>query len=144
MGLDKKTAKRDLRKFELEEFTSPSPRKIDGSRVIYESRPLVPRIYKYGRPVFCDFGQARFGNYDNLFDIQPYQYRAPEVIFDIPWDEKVDIWSVGVMVRAAMSLFSNNNEVTMKRYGICWGTATCSVLRADWMTSEIMSTTLRI
>ena len=32
-------------------------------------------------------------------DIQPYQYRAPEVILGAPWDEKVDIWAVGVMVR---------------------------------------------
>ncbi|CAA7268405.1 unnamed protein product [Cyclocybe aegerita] len=30
--------------------------------------------------------------------IQPHQYRAPEVILNIPWDEKVDIWSIGVMI----------------------------------------------
>jgi hypothetical protein len=49
--------------------------------------------------VLCDFSEARLEKYDNMADVQPYQYRAPEVIFDIPWDEKVDIWSVGVMVR---------------------------------------------
>jgi len=47
--------------------------------------------------VLCDFGEARLGEYDNV-DIQPYHYLAPEVILDIPWDEKVGIWSVGVMV----------------------------------------------
>lgn len=31
-------------------------------------------------------------------DIQPYQYRAPEVILGVPWGRKVDIWSVGVMI----------------------------------------------
>ncbi|KAF8803221.1 kinase-like protein, partial [Phlegmacium glaucopus] len=60
----------------------------------------------YGQPVLCDFGEARFGEYDNMADIQPYQYRAPEVIFDIPWDEKVDIWSVGVMI---WDLLGNRN-----------------------------------
>ncbi len=32
-------------------------------------------------------------------DIQPYVYRAPEVILDIPWSYPMDIWNVGVMVR---------------------------------------------
>jgi serine/threonine-protein kinase SRPK3 len=37
-----------------------------------------------------------------MANIQPFQYRAPEVIFNISWDEKVDIWSVGVMVRISV------------------------------------------
>jgi serine/threonine-protein kinase SRPK3 len=95
--MNEKTAEQDLEKFEKDELTSPGARKIVGDRVIYTSRPLVPPVYKYGQPVLCDFGEARLGEYD-LADIQPYQYRAPEVIFQIPWDEKVDIWNVGVMV----------------------------------------------
>ncbi|KAF9446165.1 CMGC/SRPK protein kinase [Macrolepiota fuliginosa MF-IS2] len=98
LGMNEETTKQDLNNFEKAELTSPTARKVDGSRVIYISRPLVPPRYDYGRPVLCDFGEARFGEYDNSADIQPYQYRAPEVIFDIPWDEKVDIWSVGAMV----------------------------------------------
>ena len=97
--MNEETAKLDLDKYEQEEQNSPCARKSDGERVIYVSRRLVPPIYDYGLPVLCDFGEARFGDYDNMADIQPYQYRAPEVIFDIPWDGKVDIWSVGVMVR---------------------------------------------
>ena len=97
------TAKQDLDNFENAEVTSPTARKLDGDRVIYASRPLVPRIYNYSLPVLCDFGEARLRNQDNMADIQPYQYRAPEVIFQIPWDEKVDIWSVGVMVRTVIS-----------------------------------------
>ncbi len=53
----------------------------------------------YGRPVLCDFGEARFGGKTYMDIIQPYQYRAPEVILGAPWDEKVDIWTIGVMVR---------------------------------------------
>ena len=96
--MNEETAEQDLDKFEKDELTSPGARKIKGDRVIYTSRPLVPPVYSYGRPVLCDFGEARFGEFDNMADIQPYQYRAPEVILDIPWDEKVDIWSVGAMV----------------------------------------------
>lgn len=98
--MNEETAEQDLEKFEKDELTSPGACKIDGDRVIYTSKPLVPPIYSYGRPVLCDFGEARFGEYDNIADIQPYQYRAPEVILDIPWDEKVDIWNIGVMVSA--------------------------------------------
>jgi serine/threonine-protein kinase SRPK3 len=99
LGMNEKTTEQDLDKYEQDELKYPCARKIDGDRVIYASRKLFPSVYSFGRPVLCDFGEARFGEYDNMVDIQPYQYRAPEVIFDMPWDNKVDIWSVGVMVR---------------------------------------------
>lgn len=86
--------------FEKRELETPSARKIVQGRVIHTSRPLVPPIYNYGRPVLCDFGEARFGDYDPTIDIQPYQYRAPEVILDIPFTPMVDVWNVGVMVRS--------------------------------------------
>ncbi|KAI0278744.1 kinase-like domain-containing protein [Russula brevipes] len=106
LGMNEQTAERDFDNFEKNELTSPSARKIEGDRVIYTSRPLVPLVYSYGWPVLCDFSEARFGEYDNMADIQPFQYRAPEVIFDIPWGEKVDIWSVGVMI---WDLLGNGN-----------------------------------
>ncbi|KZT02281.1 protein kinase [Laetiporus sulphureus 93-53] len=106
LGLDDNSAKDDLKKFEKQEVEFPSPRKIDSDRIIHTSRPLVPRIYNYGRPVLCDLGEARFGKLNPMDDIQPYQYRAPEVILDIPWDEKVDIWNVGVLI---WDLFENGN-----------------------------------
>lgn len=99
-----------LRHFEAAELSHPSRRKIDGDRVIYESRGLI-RPEKPGRPVLCDFGEARFGKDTYVDDIQPYVYRAPEVILDIPWTYSVDIWNVGVMVSVsteyACDLFSN-------------------------------------
>jgi len=111
LGMNEETAKQDLEKFEEQELNSPCARKIDGERIIYTSRPLAPSLYPYGRPILSDFGEARFGEYDNMADIQPYQYRAPEVIFDIPWDEKVDIWNVGVMVRAKLVLDEDQMQV---------------------------------
>ncbi|PPJ56168.1 hypothetical protein CBER1_09086 [Cercospora berteroae] len=79
------------------EMKNPIPRKVDGDRVIYESRGLrMPK--KTGPPVLCDFGEARFGSSSYTDDIQPYVYRAPEVILDIPWSYEADIWNVGVMI----------------------------------------------
>ncbi|PGH32207.1 hypothetical protein GX50_04991 [[Emmonsia] crescens] len=37
-------------------------------------------------------------------DIQPYLYRAPEVLLRMKWDNKVDIWNVGVLI---WDLFEN-------------------------------------
>nr|POE98275.1 serine/threonine-protein kinase srpk [Quercus suber] len=86
-----------FRNYERNEAKSPSPRKIDGDRIIYESRGLgLPS--KTGPPMLCDFGEARFGQTTYTDDIQPYVYRAPEVILDIPWSYEVDIWNVGVMI----------------------------------------------
>ncbi|OGM47773.1 protein kinase [Aspergillus bombycis] len=85
-----------LADFEEEEKSSPSPRKILGNRVIYASRKLR-KTKQHGRPTLCDFGQARRGSTTYQGDIQPYIYRAPEVLLRMPWDETVDIWNVGLL-----------------------------------------------
>ncbi|RAL03696.1 kinase-like protein [Aspergillus ibericus CBS 121593] len=85
-----------LSDFEEEEKSNPSSRKIAGDRVIYASRKLK-KTKQHGRPTLCDFGQARFGAQTYSGDIQPYIYRAPEVLLRMPWNEKVDIWNVGVL-----------------------------------------------
>lgn len=82
---------------EKAELSSPSPRKVDSDRVIYESRGLI-RPKRSGRPVLCDFGEARFGKPTYTDEIQPYVYRAPEIILNIPWTFSADIWNVGVLV----------------------------------------------
>lgn len=87
-----------LTDFEEEEKSNPSPRKIVGDRVIYASRQLRS-TKQHGRLILCGFGQARFGSNTYTGDIQPYIYRAPEVVLRMPWNEKVDIWNVGVLVR---------------------------------------------
>ncbi|KAL4783324.1 kinase-like protein [Aspergillus varians] len=85
-----------LSDFEEEEKLNPSLRKILGDRVIYASRSLR-KTKHHGRPTLCDFGQARLGSDTYSGDIQPYIYRAPEVILQMPWNEKVDIWNVAVL-----------------------------------------------
>ena len=93
-----------LIEFDERERSAPSPHKIDGDRVIHTSQQLaVPK--EYGRPTLCDFGEARLGGTECTGDIQPWFYRAPEVILDLPWNNKVDMWNLGVMVCPCFSSF---------------------------------------
>ncbi|WPH04301.1 CDK4/6, putative [Acrodontium crateriforme] len=86
-----------LKEFESRERSDPSLRKVDGQRIIYESRGfMLPS--KMGRPILCDFGEARYGPPPFVDDIQPYIYRAPEVILDIPWGVQTDVWNLGVLI----------------------------------------------
>jgi serine/threonine protein kinase len=88
-----------LEDFEKAEAENPSPSKvIDDTRTIYRSRKLhLPTDDLWGQPVLCDFGEARIGDSHSGF-IQPELYRAPEVLFEMEWGSKVDIWSVATLV----------------------------------------------
>lgn len=81
------------------ETETPSARKVTQGQTIYETRPFKrPKgSGQWGLPILSDFGEARIGRVHKGL-IQPDLYRAPEVVLDMSWDEKVDIWSVGVMV----------------------------------------------
>ncbi|KAJ5934532.1 hypothetical protein N7466_004079 [Penicillium verhagenii] len=84
------------RQIEEDEISRPVARKILDDREIYLSRP-VP--VSEGLPVLSDFGEARIvcGKAKQRGDVMPGIYRAPEVILDMEWNNKVDIWSIGVM-----------------------------------------------
>ena len=83
--------------FEDEERTEPSLRKIDENRIIYATRPVgIPDDAT--RAVLCDFGDAHFGDKTYIGEVMPDLYRAPEIVLGISWNEKIDIWSVGLMV----------------------------------------------
>jgi hypothetical protein len=53
-----------------------------------------------GSLVICDFGCARLGDEGQKFegDVMPNFYRAPKIILGMPWDSKIYIWSIGLMV----------------------------------------------
>ena len=83
--------------FEEEEWTEPSLRKLDGDRIIYATRQVdIPDNPSH--VVLCDFGDAQFGEETYIGEVMPDLYRAPEIVLGIPWNEKIDIWSVGLMV----------------------------------------------
>ena len=93
-----------FKNFEEEEWTEPSLRKIDGDHVIYATRQVdIPDNPSHA--VLCDFGDAQFGEEKYIGEAMPDLYRAPEIVLGIPWDEKIDIWSVGLMVSETMFLW---------------------------------------
>ncbi|KAF2671233.1 putative CDK4/6 [Microthyrium microscopicum] len=102
LGIGNKSILDEFAKHELE---YPTPRKVDGTRIVYESRDL-DNTPNPGRPVLTDFGEARLNEGSHSGLIQPTQYRAPEVLFRLPWNHKVDIWNLGAMI---WDLFEDRN-----------------------------------
>ncbi|OBT92180.2 hypothetical protein VE01_10058 [Pseudogymnoascus verrucosus] len=91
-----------LADFVKAEVDSPTPRKqIDESRIIYKSRKFgrPDKAKGYGLPSLCDLGESRIGatQESNPF-VQPHIYRAPEVMFDMPWGSAADIWNVAGLI----------------------------------------------
>ncbi|KAB8226144.1 kinase-like domain-containing protein [Aspergillus novoparasiticus] len=77
--------------FATAEFETPSPRNRKFRR------PIGGR--DYGPPVLCDFGEARIGKTQESGPfVQPHIYRAPEVIFEMPWGSAIDIWNLAGLV----------------------------------------------
>ncbi|KAL2862685.1 uncharacterized protein BJX67DRAFT_292184 [Aspergillus lucknowensis] len=75
-----------LSRMEQDELIRPISRKVLADRTIYHSRamPLCT-----GSPVLSDLGEARLGVGKHRGDIMPGIYRAPEVILEMDWDQKV-------------------------------------------------------
>ncbi|AEO67582.1 uncharacterized protein THITE_160781 [Thermothielavioides terrestris NRRL 8126] len=107
--------KAELKKVEEAEMAEPSPRKVFKTHTIYSSRPLElqPTV-----PVLCDFGEARFGSESYGEHVMPDLYRAPEIVLRIEWDEKIDIWALGLMCGLKMwTLVEGTNLFTDNRGG---------------------------
>ena len=86
---------KDLEEGELEQ---PSACEIDGDRVIYASTRLeIPD--DPGNFVLCDFGDAQICHKEYYGEVMPDLYRAPEIVLRMPWNKKIDIWNVGLLVR---------------------------------------------
>lgn len=56
------------------------------------------KIMVEGNAIIADFGNAMFTEELTTNEIQDRLYRAPEIILDLPYDQTVDIWSVGCCV----------------------------------------------
>lgn len=85
-----------LENFERQELSKPSPRKEENGGIIYMSRELETPA-KVGAPILCDFGSAVSSDTEHTGDVQPDTYRAPEVILEVPWTSRIDIWNVGCL-----------------------------------------------
>ena len=59
-----------------------------------------------------DFGSSCFIGEELSYYVQSRSYRAPEVMIGVPYDTKIDIWSLGCIIAEAFSgvvLFPNNS-----------------------------------
>ncbi len=80
------------------ERKKPGPRKIvDEGLTIYTSQKPDCKGVEY--PILGDLGMAEFGQtgYDHM--IQPIPYCGPEVILGMIWNQSVDNWNLGILVR---------------------------------------------
>ena len=84
-----------LAKFAQEEDEMPFARIVRPARTVYTSRFMPLSL---SQPVVCDFGEARVGRHKHQDTVMPRVMRAPEVILEIDWDCKVDVWALGAMV----------------------------------------------
>ncbi|KAL1875114.1 hypothetical protein Plec18167_005784 [Paecilomyces lecythidis] len=101
-----------LSQMEEDEMKRPVARKVLPDRHIYRSRQMP---LSTGFPVLCDLDQARIGCEKQHGDIMPGIYRAPEVILGMEWNEKVDIWAVGM---TAWDLFEGCQMFFARRNGL--------------------------
>lgn len=101
---------------EEDEISNPSPRKVLTDRIIYATRamPLTG-----GEPILADLGEARLAKQKQTGLIMPSAYRAPEVLLGMEWDNKVDIWGLGQMVRLLIPYIIISNNYILYRHGHC-------------------------
>ncbi|KAK4507810.1 hypothetical protein PRZ48_001545 [Zasmidium cellare] len=94
LGIDGNVEPSFLSDIEKAEIEFPSPRKEFPDRSIYVSQGVS---ISHGGPAITDFGAARIGA-THRGDVMPAVYRAPEVIFNMQWDFKIDTWAFGCMI----------------------------------------------
>jgi serine/threonine protein kinase len=108
------------------------------------SRPL-PVPDDVGKWVLCDFGQAEFGKEEYVRTAMPDQFRAPEILLGISWNNKIDIWAIGMLVSDMISDRANafleqSAILTWTRHGIYWkGNACSAVLKTENRQHQVTS-----
>lgn len=89
----------ELKAIEEDEMNEPSARKVYGTEATFLTRQVYAEI---GNPKLIDLGEARFGQDTYAEQVMPDLYRAPEVLLGLPWDEKIDIWALGLTVSSTL------------------------------------------
>lgn len=85
----------ELKAIEEDEISEPSARKVYDGEATFLTRQVYTEI---GNPKLIDLGEARFGEDTYTEEVMPDLYRAPEILLGLPWDEKIDIWALGLTV----------------------------------------------
>lgn len=85
----------ELKAIEEDEISEPSARKVYEGEATFLTRQVYTEI---GNPKLIDLGEARFGQDTYTEEVMPDLYRAPEILLGLPWNEKIDIWALGLTV----------------------------------------------
>lgn len=70
----------------------------------YHNSPIItipmdaPDDFSHFKIRLGDFGEVERVREDATDEVQPYGYRAPEVILQRGWDSKIDIWNFAGLV----------------------------------------------
>ena len=84
------------------EMLSKAKTDLEKSRILCQLKEKFncrgPEITSSIEVKICDLGNACWSNHHFKNNIQTRQYRAPEVLLGINYNESVDIWSLGCMV----------------------------------------------
>jgi serine/threonine-protein kinase SRPK3 len=85
--------------FCAEETVSPSvSKRTDSGMPIVSTRQM--KQTQLTHVIMCDLGSAVHVDEGYPAVVQALPYRAPEVMLGADWDQKIDIWSLGVLVSA--------------------------------------------
>merc|ERR1719433_1473044 len=100
-------------------ITSPFPRECDWLRRNGSSSSKTQSLGDYQRPAnnrikLIDFGNATYADEHHSSIINTRQYRGPEVLLSLGWDERSDLWSIGCILMELYSgkqLFATHEEL---------------------------------
>jgi serine/threonine-protein kinase SRPK3 len=81
-----------------ENTLSSVSRRNDSDTPIVSSREM--KQTEFTNVILCDLGSAVDVTKGYHAVVQALPYRAPEVILGAKWDQKIDMWSLGVLVSA--------------------------------------------
>ncbi|KAG8784067.1 hypothetical protein FRC12_018996 [Ceratobasidium sp. 428] len=79
------------------ETLDPSPYIVDSQPIAIPLDSLNHLACRQAEVAIADLGHAQWSHSHSGDDIQPIRLRAPEVVLGHPWDQAVDIWSIGCL-----------------------------------------------
>ncbi|KAK4500862.1 hypothetical protein PRZ48_009054 [Zasmidium cellare] len=99
-----------FRRIEDAENSDPTVPIEDDGYPVYRSRGQPLSLLELTLdPVLTDFGSSRSAATANDDWWMPDTHRAPEIVMGLPWNDKVDVWSIGIM---ALELLEGRNLFT--------------------------------
>lgn len=115
-----------LHNYVRQQEEDPAPFRERHGRPVFESRPDFGYVRNVEPTIvqLTDFGLAVRGDVSakHNYRIQPFEYRAPEVMLKAGWSYSADIWNLGLVVRFNVIIHTQrgaNADSKGHSYGNC-------------------------